>query len=123
MRLFCLLLILSLFLGCEKKSTTETTDTKESTTQVDSLQMVQDSLDSIAPKRRVGFTGKHMHGTSYGSTDPAKDAHQDVKKKYRLRRNLGKARSRGREAHRKAEEARRNLMKKQIDTVADTTKE
>lgn len=120
MRLLCLLLLLSLFVGCEKKSNTTA---NESPTQVDSLQMVRDSLDSIAPQRRVGFTGKHMHGTSYGSSDPAKDAHQDVKKIYRLRRNLGRARSRGREAHRKAEEARRQLMNKKSDTLKDTTKE
>lgn len=120
MRLFCLLLLLSLLLGCEKNSNAESA---EKSSQVDSLQMVRDSLDSVAPQRRVGFTGKHMHGTSYGSSNPAKDAHQDVKKKYRLRRNLGKARSRGREAHRKAEEARRQLMKSQFDSTVNTTKE
>lgn len=120
MRRLCLLIALSLFMGCTEKAETET---DISNTQADSLQMVTDSLDSATPQRRVGYTGKHMHGTSFGSSDPAKDAHQDVKKKYRLRRNLGRARARGREAHRKAEEARRELMKQQAENNSDSTKE
>lgn len=115
MRFFLILLLFSLFVAC---TTEKPAETSKPNAKVDSLQAVTDSMDS-APNRKVGYTGKHMHGTSFGSSDPAKDAHQDTEKKYRLRRNLGKARARGRAAHKKAEEARRQLMKPKSE--ADST--
>ncbi len=121
MRQFIVLIVLSLFVGCSKDKNDVSSTVAETG---DSLQVLTDSLDSISSSRKVGYTGQHMHGTSFGSKDPAKDAHQDVKKLYRLQKNLGRARARGREAHKKAEEARRELMRKQkISQSKDTHKD